>query len=28
VSNKGAAQTDQDRADDIELANLVVPQVG
>jgi hypothetical protein len=28
VSNKGAAQTEQDRADDIELANLVVPQVG
>jgi hypothetical protein len=28
VSNRSAAQTDQDRADDIELANLVVPQVG
>jgi hypothetical protein len=28
VSNKGATQTDQDRTDDIDLANLVVPQVG
>jgi hypothetical protein len=28
VSNRGAAQTDEDRADDVELANLVVPQVG
>jgi hypothetical protein len=28
VSNRLASQTDQDRADDIELANLFVPQVG
>lgn len=28
VSNRLASQTEQDRADDIELANLVVPQVG
>jgi hypothetical protein len=28
VSNRLASQTEQDRADDIELANLIVPQVG
>lgn len=28
VSNSLASQTDQDRADDVELANLIVPQVG
>ena len=28
VSNRLASQTDRDRADDVELANLVVPHVG
>jgi hypothetical protein len=28
VSNTTASQTEQDRADDVELANLIVPQVG
>ena len=28
VANSEGGWTDQDRADDIELANLVVPQVG
>jgi hypothetical protein len=28
VSNRLASQTEQDRADDVELANLIVPQVG
>jgi hypothetical protein len=28
VSNRLASQTEQDRTDDIELANLIVPQVG
>lgn len=28
VSNRLGSQTEQDRADDVELANLIVPQVG
>jgi hypothetical protein len=28
VSNRLSSQTEQDRADDVELANMIVPQVG